>query len=181
MIWLTLMETSWQSLEMGCSLKCITPRLLPSIYFGCIYCIYFSYLSIDFVVTLIFLIFLGGWFMDDMILFGFTDGASQHTRNLASTAWVIYYPSCQLLVSRGICIGLASNNVAEYTVVVNLLSEAISLGVGSLVVYLDSQLVVSQLNNISHVRDPYLYRLFLRVCLLQISFNYITYIHIPRS
>jgi len=41
--------------------------------------------------------------------------------------------------------------------------------------------VVSQLNNIYHVRDPYLYRQFLRVRLLQRSFIYITFIHIPRS
>ena len=77
----------------------------------------------------------------------FADGASRHTRNLASVAWVLHYPSGQLLVSRGVCIGPASNNIAEYTAVVYLLSEAISLGVDLLVVFLDSQMVVSQLNN----------------------------------
>ena len=61
--------------------------------------------------------------------FGFTDGASRHTWNLATTAWVLHYPSGQLLVSRGVYIGPASNNVEEYTAVVYLLSEAISLGV----------------------------------------------------
>ena len=85
--------------------------------------------------------------LDVMSHFGFADGASRHTRNLASAAWVLHYPSGQLLVSRGVCIGPASNNIAEYTAVIHLLSEAISLGVDSLVVFLDSQLVVSQLNN----------------------------------
>ena len=113
--------------------------------------------------------------------FGFTDGASRHTRNLASAAWVLHYPSGQLLVSRGVCIGPASNNVAEYTAVIHLLSEAISLGVDSLVVFLDSQLVVSQLNNTYRVRDPFLLRLFLRVRLLQRSFQFLTFIHIPRA
>ena len=79
--------------------------------------------------------------------FDFTDGDSRHTQNLASMAWVLHYPSNQLLVSRGVCIGPALKNVAEYNAVVYLLSEAISLGVDSLVVFLDSQLVVSQLNN----------------------------------
>jgi len=119
--------------------------------------------------------------MDNLIYLGFADGASRHAQNLASAAWVIYYPSDQLLVSRGICIIRASKNVVEYIVVINLLSEAISLGVDSLVVYLDSQLVVSQINNIYCVRDPYLYCNFMRVCLLQRSFIYITFIHIPRS
>ena len=82
-------------------------------------------------------------------------------------AWVIYYPSGQLMVSRGVCIGPASNNIAEYTVVLNLLFEAISYGIDSLVVYLDSQLVVSQLNNTYRDHDPYLYRQFLRVRVLQ--------------
>ena len=75
--------------------------------------------------------------------YGFADGASRHTQNLASAAWVLHHPSGQLLVSRGVCIGPASNNVAEYTEVFYLLSEAISVGVDSLVVFLDSQLVVS--------------------------------------
>ena len=67
--------------------------------------------------------------MDDLIYFGFADGASWHTQNLASAAWVIYYPSGQLMVSRGVCIGSVSNNITEYTAIVNLLSEAISYGI----------------------------------------------------
>lgn len=77
--------------------------------------------------------------MDDLIYLGFADGASRQTWNLTSVAWVIYYSFGRLLASRGICIDPASNNVAEYTIVINLLSEAISLGIGSLVFYLDSQ------------------------------------------
>ena len=83
------------------------------------------------------------------------------------------------MVSREVCIGPASNNIAEYTAIINLLFSAISYGIDSLVLYLDSQLVVSQLNNIYRVRDPYLYRQFLRVRVLQRSFVYITYLHIP--
>ena len=85
------------------------------------------------------------------------------------------------MVSRGVCIGPASNKNVEYTIVINLQSEAIPYGIDSLVVYLDSQLVVSQLNNIYQVRDPYLYRQFFRVRVLQWSFVYITYVHIPQS
>lgn len=79
--------------------------------------------------------------------YGFADGAIRHTRNLASVAWVVHHPSGQLLVSRGVCIGPASNNIVEYTTVIYLLNEALSLGVDSLVVFLDSHLVVPQLNN----------------------------------
>jgi len=60
-----------------------------------------------------------------------------------------------------------SNNITKYIAVIKFLSEAISLDIDSLVVYLDSQLVVSQGNNNYRVRDPYLYYQFMRVRLLQ--------------
>ena len=85
------------------------------------------------------------------------------------------------MVSRGVRIGPTSNNMAKYTVVINLLSKVISYEIDSLVVYLDSQLIVSQLNNIYRIRDPCLYHQHLRVRSLQRSFTYINYLHIPRS
>ena len=77
---------------------------------------------------------------------GFADGASCHTCNLASATWVIYSPSGQLVASGGTCLGPASNNVAEYRAVIELLWDALSRGITKLEVRLDSPLVVSQLN-----------------------------------
>ena len=77
---------------------------------------------------------------------GFTDGASRHTCNLASAAWVIYSPSGQLVASGDAWLGLASNNVTEYRAIIELLWDALSRGITQLEVQLDSQLVVSQLN-----------------------------------
>ena len=73
------------------------------------------------------------------------------------------------------------NNVANYSSIIELLLDAISHGVLSLEVRLDSHLVVSQLNGLYHVRDPTLLRRFLRVRLLERKFESITYIHIPRN
>lgn len=50
--------------------------------------------------------------------------------------------------------------MAEYNAIINLLFEAIFFGIESLVVYLDSQMPVSQLNNIYRVRGPLLHRNF---------------------
>ena len=58
--------------------------------------------------------------------------------------------------------------------------DSISNGIQYLKVFLDSQLVVSQLNGMYHVRDPTLLRRFLRIILLEWQFDFITYIHIPR-
>jgi ribonuclease HI len=74
----------------------------------------------------------------------------------------------------------ATNNVVEYNAVIELLHDTLSHGVSHLWIYLDAQLVVSQLNRIYRVNDPTLHRRFLRVHLLECSFDYITYIHVSR-
>ena len=74
---------------------------------------------------------------------GFANGASRHTYNLASAAWILYSPSGQLVASRGACLGPTSNNVVEYRDVIELLWDALSHGITQPEVCLDSQLVVS--------------------------------------
>jgi hypothetical protein len=75
-----------------------------------------------------------GWKMstESSVYLGFTDGASRHTQNLASTAWVVYSPEGQLVSSGGICLGPSMNNVAEYSVVIEILCDVISHGIRSL-------------------------------------------------
>ena len=77
---------------------------------------------------------------------GFADGASRHTLNLTSVAWVIYEPSGQLLSSGSTCLGPSTNNIAEYSAIIELLLAAMSYGIQHMVVHLDSQLAVLQLN-----------------------------------
>ena len=60
---------------------------------------------------------------------GFADGASHHTYNLASAAWVIYSPLGQLVFSGGAYLGPATNNVAKYRVVIEILWDALSRGI----------------------------------------------------
>ena len=95
-----------------------------------------------------------------MAYYRFVDGASRHTRNLASTAWVIYSPSDELIISGAGCLGPATNNVTEYQAAIGLMTEALSSGITHLIIHLDSQLVVSQLNGIYSIRDTSLLRLF---------------------
>ena len=92
--------------------------------------------------------------MESSTYIGFTDGASHHTQHSASGAWVIYTPMGQVLSLGGVCLRPSSNNVAEYSVVIKLLQDAILHGILSLEVRLDSELVVSQLNGLYHAIDP---------------------------
>ena len=91
--------------------------------------------------------------MESSAYIGFADGASRHTQNSSFSTWVIYTPTGQVLSSGGICLWSSSNNVAQYSAVIELLQDAISQCVLSLQVCLDSQLVVSQLNGVYHARD----------------------------
>lgn len=111
---------------------------------------------------------------------GFGDGACRSTCNLSSVAWVIYDPRGELIDLQGVCLGHTTNNVAEYSAVIELRAEAADLGIRELVVNLDSQLVVHQLNRRYSIRDQHILRLYLRVRLLERNFDYITYQHIPR-
>jgi ribonuclease HI len=92
--------------------------------------------------------------MESSVYLGFMDGANRHTWNMASTAWVIYSHEGRLVSSGGVRLESSTNNVAEYSAIIELLRNAISHGVQSLVFLLESQLVVCHLNDSYHVRDP---------------------------
>ena len=111
----------------------------------------------------------------------FVDGASHHTLNLASAAWVIFEPSGQLLSSGSTCLGPLTNNIAEYSAIVELLLDAISHGIRHMVVHLVSQLAMLQLTGQYWVHDSFILRKYLRIKLLERQFHFITYVHIPRS
>ena len=68
-------------------------------------------------------------------------GASRHTQNSDSAAWVIYTPMGHVVSSGGVCLRPSSNNIVEYSVMIELLRDVISHGIPSLEVHLDSQLV----------------------------------------
>jgi ribonuclease HI len=103
---------------------------------------------------------------------------------LISRCQSLRYPilaSTNKLVSlRGVCLGRVTNNIVEYSTVIELLIDTISLRIHHLVVRLDSQLVVLQLSNVYTIRSPTLLRVYLQIRLLERHFSYIEYQHIPR-
>ena len=112
---------------------------------------------------------------------GFSNGARHHTQNSSSVAWVNYTHMGQVSSLGGVCLWPSSNNFVEYSVVIDLLHDAISHGIRSLGVHLELELVVLQLNGMYHIRYPNLLQIFLRVRLLEWKFETIAYIHFPRN
>ena len=58
--------------------------------------------------------------------------------NLSFAAWVLYSIAEDLVNLGAICLGLATNNIAEYEAVIGLLTEAASQDACDLVVLMDS-------------------------------------------
>ena len=69
---------------------------------------------------------------------GYADGARLHTQISTSATWVIYTPTGQVLSSRDVCLQPSSKNIVENSAVIELLCNAISHGIQSLEVRLDS-------------------------------------------
>ena len=76
--------------------------------------------------------------IESSVYVGSVDNASHHTQNSALATWVIYTPRGQFLSSGGVCLRPSSNNIVEYSVMIELLHDAISHGIRSLEVCLDS-------------------------------------------
>ncbi len=78
-------------------------------------------------------------------------------------------------------IGHMTNNQAEYEAVVLALRLAKKLGGEELEVYLDSELVVEQLNQNYKIKNLELGKLFIKIWNLRQDFKNISFTHIPRE
>ena len=78
-------------------------------------------------------------------------------------------------------IGVATNNVAEYTAAIRGLERAAELGAGEVLVRSDSRLLVEQLEGRFKVKNPTLQRLHRRVRELAAGFDRIRFEHVARE
>ena len=112
---------------------------------------------------------------------GYVDGASCNTQNISSVAWAIFASNDELVSFQEIFIGISMNNISEYSALIKLLSDAISLCIRHIIISLDSQLVVLQLTSVYTVWNPEIHHMFLRFHLLEIPFDHIQYQRISRN
>jgi ribonuclease HI len=61
------------------------------------------------------------------VYMGYYDGVSHSTQNIASITSVIFSHTDEMVSSWGVYLGLATNNFAEYSVVIELLFKALDL------------------------------------------------------
>lgn len=111
----------------------------------------------------------------------FCDGGSRGNPGYAAFGYLVKVNSRVIHQGLGF-IGIATNNVAEYTAVIEGLKWLQKdYGKKDINFYLDSKLVVSQLSGIFKVKNPNIRNLVLEIRALETKFGQIRYHHIPRS
>lgn len=109
----------------------------------------------------------------------YTDGGSRGNPGPAAIGVVIYLDESKKEISQ--YIGTATNNIAEYTALITGLNTCRELKVSKIECFLDSELVVKQLNGIYKVKDEKMMTLFLEVQLLIKDFEEVTFTHVLRA
>lgn len=85
--------------------------------------------------------------------FVYTDGASRGNPGEAAAGFLIYDAKKELLHKEGDYLGKATNNEAEYQAVILALKKLQELKIKNVQFYLDSMLVVKQINGEFKVKD----------------------------
>jgi len=113
-----------------------------------------------------------------------TDGGSRGNPGPAAVGVVIYDEAQKIIQEFGKCIGETTNNVAEYSAVIEALTSLKKIVGESPTIhfYLDSTLVVNQLNGIFKIKDATLRALATDVHILQEEVGgVVTYTAVPRE
>ncbi|MCK5061888.1 ribonuclease HI family protein [Candidatus Parcubacteria bacterium] len=111
----------------------------------------------------------------------YTDGGARGNPGPSGIGAVILDDKKNLIAEISEYIGEATNNQAEYRAVVAAIKKAKELGAMEIQFYLDSQLVVEQLNGNYKVKNKGLQPLFVSVYNDSLSFKKVAYSHIPRE
>jgi ribonuclease HI len=111
----------------------------------------------------------------------FTDGGSRGNPGPSAYAYVLEAEDGTVLDARGEAIGVATNNVAEYSALVAGLARAVEAGVRELDVVSDSELLVKQMRGEYRVKNKALQELFLDASRLARQIHRVTYIAVRRE
>ena len=111
----------------------------------------------------------------------FTDGGSRGNPGPAAYGFVLEAEDGTVLDARGEAIGIATNNVAEYSALVAGLERAVEAGVGELEVVSDSELLVKQMRGEYRVKNKALQDLFLDASRVARKIPRVTYTAVRRE
>lgn len=111
----------------------------------------------------------------------YTDGGARGNPGPAGIGAVLKAGDGKTVAEISRYLGVATNNQAEYQAVIAALEKARELGARDLEFYLDSELVVRQLNRQYKVKNAELAPLFLKIHNLSVGFKKLSFRHITRE
>ena len=111
----------------------------------------------------------------------FADGGSRGNPGPAASGAVLFDEAGELLREVGTFLGVATNNVAEWTGLLTGLEAAIEMGIDDLSVRLDSELVVKQIAGVYRVKHEGLIPLHAKAKVLMRKFARIDVQHVRRK
>lgn len=111
----------------------------------------------------------------------YVDGGARGNPGPAAGAYIICNLADSVVKKDAHYFGITTNNQAEYQALIKGLTAAGRLGAKKLQVFLDSELVVRQLNGQYRVKNRELQPLHQKVKVLSDSFATISFTHVPRA
>jgi ribonuclease HI len=110
-----------------------------------------------------------------------TDGGSRGNPGPAAYGFVLETEDGTVLAAEGAVIGIATNNVAEYSGLIAGLRRAVELAVPEVEVVSDSELMVKQLRGEYRVKNDALRELFTEATRLARQLSRVEYRHVRRA
>jgi ribonuclease HI len=111
----------------------------------------------------------------------YTDGGARGNPGPAAYGYVIEDEDGAVLAAHGEAIGVATNNVAEYSALLAGLEKAADLGIDELEVVSDSELMVRQMTGVYKVKNEALKELWSRAGRLAGRIGTVTYRAVRRE
>lgn len=111
----------------------------------------------------------------------YTDGGSRGNPGPSAVGYVILNMDDTVVKKEGFYLGITTNNQAEYQGLKQGLEQAKALGIRGLTVYMDSLLVVNQMNGIYKVKNRDLWPIHKSAKDLAQTFSDISFVHVPRE
>lgn len=93
------------------------------------------------------------------LLYLHTDGGSRGNPGPAAWGFVIKDEAGQVLLERGQYIGETTNNVAEYSALIEGLKSVLDMDASDVVIKMDSELIVRQMTGKYRIKQPHLIEL----------------------
>jgi len=110
-----------------------------------------------------------------------TDGGSRGNPGPGAAAFVITTPNGDILNGKGVFLGRTTNNIAEYTGLLEALVAAKELNAEKISVFSDSELMVKQINGQYKVKSPNLIDLYQQCVELLSGFSHYRINHVRRE